>query len=72
MLLNNYQQALKIIDEDQIILNETLQVRNISIEDLDRWQNEQVTYFELLGQEPANDIHWISYVDLLQQLWGAQ
>ena len=42
MLLNNYWQALKIIDEDQIILNETLQARNISIEDLDRWQDEQV------------------------------
>ena len=72
MLLNNYRQALKIIDEDQIILNETLQARNISIEDLDRWQDEQVTYFEMLGQEPAEDVHRISYVDLLQQLRAAQ
>jgi hypothetical protein len=53
-------------------LNETLQARNISIEDLDRWQDEQVTYFELLGQEPAEDVHRISYVDLLQQLRVAQ
>lgn len=72
MLLNNYRQALKIIDEDQIILNETLEARNISIEDLDRWQDEQVTYFESLGQEPAEDVHRISYVDLLQQLRAAQ
>ena len=72
MLLNNYRQAFKVINEDQIILNETLQACNISIEDLDRWQNEQVTYFESLGQEPAEDVHWISYVDFLQQLWVAQ
>ena len=72
MLLNNYWQALKIIDEDQIILNETLQARNISIEDLDRWQDEQVTYFEKLGQEPVEDVHQISYVDILQQLQAAQ
>ena len=72
MLLKNYWQALKIIDEDQIILDETLRARNTTIEDLDRWQNEQVTYFALLGQEPAEDVHWITYVDLLQQLRATQ
>ena len=72
MLLNNYRQALKIVDEDQVILNEILQARNISVEDLDRWQNEQVAYFASLGQEPAEDFHRIAYVDLLQQLRAAQ
>lgn len=72
MLLNNYRQALRIVEEDQAILNETLQARNITIEDLDKWQEEQVGYFETLGQEPAEDLHRITYVDLLQQLRTAQ
>jgi hypothetical protein len=72
MILNNYRQALKIIDEDQAILDETLNARNISAEDLDKWQAEQTAYFDTLGEEPAEDIHRILYVDLLQQLWAAQ
>ena len=72
MLLNNYRQALRIVEEDQAILNETLQARNVIIKDLDRWQEEQVGYFETLGQEPAEDLHRITYVDLLQQLHTAQ
>ncbi|KAF8814021.1 hypothetical protein BYT27DRAFT_7071949, partial [Phlegmacium glaucopus] len=64
MILNNYQQALKIINEDQAILEETLNTRNISAEDLDRWQAEQTAYFDTLGEEPAEDVHRITYVDL--------
>jgi hypothetical protein len=72
MLLNNYKQALTIVTDDQAILDETLKDRNISTEDLDRWQAEQGAYFDALGKEPAEDIHRIAYVDLLQQLRAAQ
>lgn len=72
MLFNNYCQALRIIEEDGVVLNGTLQARNVTIEDLDRWQDEQAGYFETLGQEPAEDLHRITYVDLLQQLRATQ
>lgn len=68
MLLNNYQQALQIMTENCAALEQTLRSHNITINNLDRWQDEQVVYFETLGQELAEDIHRIMYVDLLQQL----
>jgi Kyakuja-Dileera-Zisupton transposase len=72
ILFNNHHQALRIIEEDQVILNETLQARNLTVEDLDRWQDKQARYFKTLGQELAEDLHQIVYVDLLQQLHMAQ
>jgi hypothetical protein len=67
MILNNYRQALRIILEDQLTLDETLNTRNVSVDDLDRWQEQQTAFFATVGQEPVEDIHRITYVDLLQQ-----
>lgn len=68
MLLKNYIQALKIIETESIALTEAMGSLGIQDGDLDHWQEEQVKYFETLGNEPEWDIHAVAYVELLQEL----
>jgi hypothetical protein len=72
MLLNNYVQAMKIIEEDSISLAEAMKSLNIQDGDVERWQTEQVEYFANLGKEPEWDIHAVAYVELLQDLQNVE
>jgi hypothetical protein len=68
MLHNNYKQALAIIKDDSAAVTEAMMSLQIQDGDLEKWQNEQVQYFETLGKEPEEDLHAIAYVELLQEL----
>jgi hypothetical protein len=68
MLLNNYQQALRILEHDVPALAHAKQHFNIQEEDLEAWHQEEVQYFSTLGQEPEEDVHKLAYVELLQEL----
>jgi hypothetical protein len=72
LLLNNYRQALDIIQHDTVALQEVIATLNIQDGDLDQWQAEEVEYFHTLGKEPEGDIHATVYVELLQDLWTAE
>lgn len=68
MLLGNYRQALGIISNDLVALNDTLTTLSITADDLNKWQQEEMVFFSTLGQEPTWDIHAMAYVELLQEL----
>ncbi|RXW14344.1 hypothetical protein EST38_g11508 [Candolleomyces aberdarensis] len=66
MLYDNYCQALHIINDDGLRLDETLASDGITTEDLEHWQSDQREYFgSNLGQEPEENIHRVAYVELL-------
>ncbi|THU96505.1 hypothetical protein K435DRAFT_664315 [Dendrothele bispora CBS 962.96] len=68
MLHNNYVQALTIIEEDGIVVKETLKDLNLTEKDLDDYFRDEVDHFQQkLGKEADDDVHAAVYVDLLQQ-----
>jgi hypothetical protein len=72
MLHNNYKQALGIIEDESLALNQTLQSLEITAADLEKWEDEETAYFSTLGQEPQWDVHAVAYVELLQELRSAE
>ena len=72
-LTNNYVQALNIIHENEVALEDAMQSLEISgTGQLDEWQLEQVEFFEKLGQEPEWNVHAMAYVERLQELQDLQ
>lgn len=68
MILNNYKQALQIVDLEGTAQAEAMQSLNIAHGDIERWLVEEKHYVLNLGNEPEWDIHAVAYVELLQQL----
>lgn len=68
MLLNNYTQALEIIERDGPALTHAMETLNIGEGDLDKWQEEERQYFTTLAQEPEEHTQKLHYVELLQSL----
>ncbi|KAI9059827.1 hypothetical protein FKP32DRAFT_1613970 [Trametes sanguinea] len=68
MLYNNYRQALTIIKDDTIAVNEALDVLNCTHEDLTRWQQEEAAYFARVGEEDPANTAAVEYVGLLREL----
>lgn len=71
-ILNNYLQALEILDRDPAALEDSKQRFNVTEEDMDRWEKEQETFFQELGKEPENTSLQVEYVALLQALHEAR
>ena len=67
MLLNNYKQALSIIDEESPIVHTELAALGATHEDLEEWAREEKQYFDTLGAEEPWDIHAVEYVTLLRK-----
>lgn len=66
-LLNNYTQALEIIDQETAALH-SLEYEGITMEEIDRWADEEEDYFCNLGEEAPYNVHAVAYVELLQKL----
>ena len=71
MLLNNYKQALSIIDVEGCAVEETMNSLGINSSDLEAWHRQEVEFFETIGEESPWDVHTIAYVELLQELDSA-
>ena len=71
MLLNNYKQALSIIEVEGSAVEETMSSLGIGAPDLEAWHRQEVEFFETIGEESPWDIHAIAYVELLQELNSA-
>lgn len=67
-ILNNYVQALNILDEDVRLLEEAKVTLDFSDADMDRWEVEQREFFASLGKEPESYSLKVEYVELLQSL----
>lgn len=68
MLYNNYRQALQIITEESLAVEEAKRSLSIQDGDIERWHEEQLKYFATLGKEADWDLHAMAYVELLQEL----
>ena len=72
-ITNNYIQALNIINENEVVLEDTLHSLGIAgTAQLDEWQREQVQFFETLGLEPEWNVHAMAYVEHLQEFHDLQ
>ncbi|KAI0684178.1 hypothetical protein BC835DRAFT_1409208 [Cytidiella melzeri] len=67
-ILNNYRQALEILQHDGEVLREAMESLGITFADMDRWEHEELSFFARLGDEDDYDIHAVVYVELLQEL----
>ncbi|OSC99715.1 hypothetical protein PYCCODRAFT_1372708 [Trametes coccinea BRFM310] len=68
MLYDNYRQALRIIEEEAPLVEQALQTLGCTLDDLAKWEQEEVQYFATLGKEDPRDVHATEYVRLLRQL----
>ncbi|KAG6893906.1 hypothetical protein C0992_008231 [Termitomyces sp. T32_za158] len=72
MLLNNYNQALRILEVDGPELERAKEQFNIHDGDLKKWRLEEKEYFLTLGKEPEEHLLKIAYVECLQELRAAK
>ncbi|KAJ7599684.1 hypothetical protein C8J56DRAFT_767478 [Mycena floridula] len=67
MLYNNLIQSSKIIQENTMAVQESLSQLGLTSADLDGYILDERDFFAQLGNEPAEDLHAIAYVELLQE-----
>ena len=67
-ILNNYTQALEIINVEGPTLAHSMEQEDLSAEDISRWRDEELAFFATLGDEQIYDVHAMLYVELLQKL----
>lgn len=66
-ILNNYRQALGILEHDAHALREVMVFLEISEEQMVEWEKEELTFFATLGEGEPYDIRKVAYVELLQE-----
>lgn len=71
MMYNNYVQALDIISTKKPMVEESLQILGLSVEDLRALEIEEASYFENLRDEDPWDVHAVAYVEALDELRAA-
>lgn len=67
-ILNNYTQALNIIETGEFTITQAFQDQEITEELIGQWEREEIEYFATLGEEAPHDVHTVAYVELLQKL----
>ncbi|KAG6895281.1 hypothetical protein C0992_002165 [Termitomyces sp. T32_za158] len=72
MLLNNYTQALRIINDDGPEFTRAKQEFNVQEGDLEKWRLDEKEYFSTLGKEPEGHLLKIAYVERLRELREAE
>ncbi|KAH9847417.1 hypothetical protein C2E23DRAFT_741984 [Lenzites betulinus] len=68
MLLNNYRQALDIIEQDSKSVDDALGILRCRIEDLTQWRQDEVAYFANVGTEDPANVVAVEYVTLLREI----
>ncbi|KAI0674940.1 hypothetical protein C8Q78DRAFT_1075288 [Trametes maxima] len=68
MLYNNYRQALELIKSLTAELSQVLASLEIGVNELRVYRQEELQYFEELGEELPRDLHAIAYVEALEEL----
>ena len=70
-ILNNYKQALSILERDVPALKESMERLHVTDADLDRWEREEADFLSQLGKEPEQNTLQVEYVELLLSLQAA-
>ena len=71
MLYNNYVQALDIITSKTPAVNESMELLELTMDDLKALEIEEQEYFESLHDESEWDVHAVAYVEALEELRSA-
>ncbi|KAL7283898.1 hypothetical protein ACG7TL_001170 [Trametes sanguinea] len=71
MLYNNLGQALDIIRSQSPVLDQALKSLQLSVNDLERFSNEEREFFLNLRDEEDSNLHAVAYVEALQELRSA-
>lgn len=69
---DNLVQAADIIDSESVPLADEMDRQKVSLDNLERWKDEERTYFATLGKEKPWNVHAMSYVEALQDLQAAR
>lgn len=67
-LLNNYLQALDILEKDTFAVEQAMSEYGVTSETLEEWAREEREFFATLGEEEEFDVRRVAYIELLQQL----
>ncbi|TCD61105.1 hypothetical protein EIP91_009022 [Steccherinum ochraceum] len=67
MLYNNYVQALCIIEDEGLAVEQAMAEMLVTEDDLVRFIEEEREYVTSLGKESSYDIHAVTYVETLQE-----
>jgi hypothetical protein len=67
-ILNNYKQALDIVHNDAVVLEEAMHSLRITDDDLDQWEKDELDFFSHIGTEDPHDVHATAYVERLKEL----
>lgn len=67
-MLNNYKQALDILDRGAKDFDQAMASLGITNTDLDQWDVEQAEFIAHIGEEDPHDLHAMVYVERLQEL----
>ena len=71
-LYNNYQQALKIIAENQHLLDKYKAEYGLTDETIESWLGDELAYLQKLKDEPPEDILKVTYYEALETKKAAQ
>ncbi|KAG6859444.1 hypothetical protein C0995_008383, partial [Termitomyces sp. Mi166 len=72
MLYNNYRQALKIIETNTLDIQHILKLHDIDEVALGTYILDERDFFATLEKESDGDLHAITYVEFLQELWSVE
>lgn len=67
-LLNNYMQALEIIEQNTSAVEQAMREFGVTADTLEEWALEERQFFATLGNDDEFDMRRVAYVELLQQL----
>lgn len=68
-ILNNYVQALEILERDNLALVAAMQSMNLTHEEMDCWEKEEIVFFATLSEQNGQeDGRVLAYVELLEKL----
>ena len=71
-LYNNYVQALDIINSKSPVVKESMDMLQLTHDDLEALSSEECAYFESLHNESPWDVHAMAYVEALEELRQAR
>lgn len=66
---NNYRQALQILENEAVVLEEITRTKGWTGKDYEDWMEQERSWLEDLRREPEEDMFRCMYLESLERLW---
>lgn len=66
---NNYRQALQILENEAVVLEEITRTKGWTGKDYEDWMEQERSWLEDLRREPEEDTFRCMYLESLERLW---